>query len=89
VGPEHTQALIFHEWATIETTVLDKGCVEARGELWGEKLFSINHLWTYLQSCGHMKIIAQGHIMKRSQHSLDRNQEVPFSLGDWSSSVVT
>jgi hypothetical protein len=64
--------------AAIETMVLEKGCMEARGELWGKKQFGLNHLWTCPQSLGHMKLIAQGHIMKWSQRSLDRNQEAPF-----------
>jgi hypothetical protein len=41
VGPEHARVLIFHERAAIETTVLEKGCMEARSELWGEKRVSL------------------------------------------------
>jgi hypothetical protein len=52
--------------------------VEARGELRGEKKFGLNHLWMCPQSLGHMKLIAQGHIVKWSQCSLDRNREAPF-----------
>jgi hypothetical protein len=37
-----------------------------------------NHLWMCLQSHGHMKLIVQGHIMKWSQCSLDKNWEEPF-----------
>jgi hypothetical protein len=78
MGLEHAWALIFHEWAAIETMVLEKGRMEARGELWGKKQFDLNHLWMCPQSLGHMNLIAQGHIMKWSQLSLERNQEAPF-----------
>jgi hypothetical protein len=77
VGPEHARALIFRKQATIETMVLEKGCVEARSELRGEKWVSSNHLWTRPQSRGHMKFITQGHIVKRS-HKLTRQK-----LGSW------
>jgi hypothetical protein len=41
VGPEHARVLIFLERAAIETTVLEKGRMEARSELWGEKWVSL------------------------------------------------
>jgi hypothetical protein len=75
--PEHARALIFHEHATIETMVLEKERVEAHGELRGEKKFGLNHLWMRSQFLGHMNLIAQGHIVKWSQRSLDRNREAP------------
>jgi hypothetical protein len=52
--------------------------MEARGELQGENKFGLNHLRMCPQSLGHMKLIAQDHIMKWSQCSLDRNWEAPF-----------
>jgi hypothetical protein len=39
--PEHARFLIFHEGAKIKTMVLEKGCVEARSELRGEKRVSL------------------------------------------------
>jgi hypothetical protein len=41
VGPKHAQVLIFCERAAIETTVLEKGHVEDRSELRGEKWFAL------------------------------------------------
>jgi hypothetical protein len=41
MGPENARVLIFLEWATIETTVLEKGRVEDHSELWGEKKVSL------------------------------------------------
>jgi hypothetical protein len=63
--------------------------VEAHGELRGEKQFGLNHLWTCPQSRGHIKLIEKGHIMKRSQCSLDINWEAPYLLGDWSPPMIT
>ena len=41
MGPKHAQVLIFHEQAIIKTMVLEKGCMEARSELRGEKRVSL------------------------------------------------
>jgi hypothetical protein len=62
VGPEHAQTLKFLERATIETTVLQKGCVAIGGELRGEKQVGLKPLLatptiTYLR-----EVIAQGHM---------------------------
>jgi hypothetical protein len=40
--------------------------------------FFSNCLWTHPKSRGHMKLMAQGHIVKQSKRSLDRNREAPF-----------
>jgi hypothetical protein len=52
--------------------------VEVHGELRVKKKFGLNHPWMCPQLHGHMKLIAQVHIMKRSQRSLDINREAPF-----------
>jgi hypothetical protein len=72
-GARTCSGLNFCEQAAIETMVLEKGRVEARGELRGKKQFGLNHLWMHPQSLGHMKLIAQGHIVKWSQRSLEKN----------------
>jgi hypothetical protein len=62
VGPEIARVLIFREWAAIETTVLEKGRVEARSELQGEKKFGLKPPLDASAIAWSRELIAQGHI---------------------------
>jgi len=62
VGLEHARVLIFREQVTIETMVLEKGCVEAHSELWGKKKVALKLNMDMPAIAWSHEFIAQGHI---------------------------
>jgi hypothetical protein len=75
VGLEYAQVLMFLERAAIKTTVLEKGHVEARSELQGEKWVSIKSPMDMLAITWSHEIITQVHIKGRDNTSLNSTSE--------------
>jgi hypothetical protein len=61
-GPRHAQTFIFLEQAAISTTVLTKGYVAARGDLWGKKWVGLKPLFLVPTIAYFQKVTTQGHI---------------------------
>jgi len=60
--PKHALLLFFHERASMETTVLEKGCVEAGSELRDENRISFKTPLATLAIVWSHDSMAHGHI---------------------------